>query len=314
MTRAFESRRVEVQGVTEMKAEVKADIRRLEEEVRRGGDVHVETRSKVEEASRKIDRMLDLKAKREGNGACLGEDGEATLYDRLSATLLARGRYAVRRTNKQARECDLSVTREGGYPEVRVELKTYDKQKSNAADVTKFKRDLAGLNMSGIFVSQNTGIIGRVNQETEELPNGKLAVYLCGGPEMGGAVPVETICAMLLLIYMYEEKTLALTLERETEDVGGRQFSAQEMADMDSVCRVVNAELGLAVSHAMGLVKMANTMLASLKGVLVGGVATMSKAVSGTGPCKASRPPVPAQTVEELLRSLDAEPEGHRAA
>ena len=98
----------------------------------------------------------------------------------LSEKLTQRDGYDVELVSGQAHACDI-VIKKLNCPDVRVECKNHgetNNEKVRAKEVSKFQNDLLGLNTHGIFVSLNSGIVGKGEIELEQLPNGCFAVYL----------------------------------------------------------------------------------------------------------------------------------------
>lgn len=130
-----------------------------------------------------------------------GAEGERRIFDLLSSRLMLRDGFTVEICKGQACQCDLVIRRQG-YNPVRIEIKTFT-DKVTTKEVEKFHRDLLQLDNNGIFVSVKSGIVGIGNNEIQQLPNGKFAVYLSNNN-----YDVDTIITMIHLLYRLDDIVL----------------------------------------------------------------------------------------------------------
>jgi len=108
------------------------------------------------------------------------EEGEASLFEFLAERLMERDGYQVEMTSSQPRACDILITRKG-FPDVRVECKAHgadSSEKVRTKEVLKFRRDLEAQGCHGLFVSLNSGIVGKGTVDLEQLGDGRLAFYV----------------------------------------------------------------------------------------------------------------------------------------
>lgn len=151
--------------------------------------------SRVEEMSK---QLLSKAVKEENNSSLKGHEGERRLLEGLSEHLLCRDGYRVENVSGQAHECDLVIRREG-HRTIRIESKVY-KEKVRTSEVDKFCRDLQECEDHGIFVSLHSGVVGRCNNEIQQLSTGRFAVYLSNNN-----YNIEQIVSMIYMIYRLDE-------------------------------------------------------------------------------------------------------------
>jgi hypothetical protein len=159
-------------------------------------------KAEIDKMMGRVDEMskqLLLKALKEDNNSNLkGSEGERRLLEGLSEHLLCRDGYRVENVSGQAHECDLVIRREG-YRTIRIESKAY-KEKVRTSEVDKFCRDLQECEDHGIFVSLHSGIVGRGQNEIQQLSTGRFAVYLTNNN-----YNIEQIVSIVYMIYRLDD-------------------------------------------------------------------------------------------------------------
>ena len=155
--------------LSRLEAQSQESARRLQA-VEKGGDG---VSGKVDAVAQQLAAM---QARQAGHSRSKGAGGEARLLEALSAELPVREGYSVEAVGGMAHCCDM-VVRRPGRPEVRIESKLYA-DRVGSKEVQKFRSDLIGLDVHGVFVSLQSGIVGMGEVEIEQLPTGRFAVYL----------------------------------------------------------------------------------------------------------------------------------------
>lgn len=169
-------------------------------------------RKTTDDVMKKLDEMMKQTALRLTSNKVKGAEGEVTLYNKLCDHFSTQSDgYQVIETGKIAHSCDMNVKRLG-YADVRIEVKAYvgTQQAAGTAvpgrEVMKFQNDLAGLNTHGIMVSLHSGITGKGLVDFDQLPNGKMAVYLSKNE-----YDVVMVHHMIKLLYRMDEMCTAAT-------------------------------------------------------------------------------------------------------
>lgn len=159
--------------------------------------------------------LLSKGIKEENNSSVKGSEGEKRLLDGLSEQLMCRDGYRIENVSGQSHECDLIVKREG-YRSIRIESKAY-KDKVRTSEVDKFCRDLLECEDHGIFVSLHSGIVGRCNNEIQQLASGRIAVYLTNNN-----YNIENIISVIYMIYILDD-----VIDKNKEEVDGIVISQE---------------------------------------------------------------------------------------
>lgn len=159
--------------------------------------------------------LLSKRIKEENNSSVKGSEGEKRLLDGLSEQLMCRDGYRIENVSGQSHECDLIVKREG-YRSIRIESKAY-KDKVRTSEVDKFCRDLLECEDHGIFVSLHSGIVGRCNNEIQQLASGRIAVYLTNNN-----YNIENIISVIYMIYILDD-----VIDKNKEEVDGIVISQE---------------------------------------------------------------------------------------
>lgn len=110
------------------------------------------------------------------DGRSRGRIGETNMRDLLEDSLTSRDGYKIKPVNGLAHHTDIIVQKEGAN-DICIEVKSHAGSVRNE-EVDKFLFDIIGLNVSGIFVSIDSKIVGKSNISVNNLGNGHFAVFL----------------------------------------------------------------------------------------------------------------------------------------
>ncbi len=274
-----------------------ADLTRLAGCVDRLGGPTASIHAAVQGMCAKMDEMSRqvLQAVRPTESKQRGKQGEQRLFSLLSERLTSREDYVVELVSGIAHNCDINVRRTG-YPDVRVESKAIGEttgEKVRACEVEKFRADLMSTNAHGIFVSLHSAIVGKGRVGIEQLPNGKLAVYLSNNE-----FDVDSIHDALVLIYHLDKRaggSEAIRIAPET-----MQACAAHLSD-------VGQKLAKARTHAKETLAILNELsIDKVEQILFGGGDAACKPVAKKVAQQRAKPR--AEIVATTVRTTDLEP------
>ncbi len=201
--------------VSDAMADMKRDMGAVEMYAKTSSNATTEValmRKATDDVLVKLDDMMRQTAVRLSSNKVKGIEGERTLYERLCGHLSSHNDgYKVIQTGTKAHSCDMNVTRLG-FADVRIEVKAYlgtvQRAGSNVGgdEILKFHDDLSHLNAHGIMVSLHSGICGKGFVDFDQLPNGKIAVYLSNNE-----YDVVMVHHMIKLLYRMDEMLTSAT-------------------------------------------------------------------------------------------------------
>ena len=192
--------------------EVGKDVERLWADVRSLASMQASNRESLSQLL-ELFKSLSAKESTSKQSNARGRVGESKLFDLLCERLTSRDDYVVTQCSGISQSCDMKISREG-FPDVRIESKAIGMdtgEKVRTCEVEKFRRDLETTSCHGIFVSLHSGIVGKGRFGIEQLPSGKIAVYLSNNE-----FDIDTIHDMIVLIHRLDPSTSGRTVSTKT--------------------------------------------------------------------------------------------------
>lgn len=164
----------------------------------------LKTTCDLKNSTDRIQKSIDQLAFFQKDSKTRGEISEEILCNLLSERLREEEGYEVKRVGGKDRNCDILISNaKKKVPNVLVEVKNYGEFSNTRVplhEVSKFQRDLISTNHHGIFVSLNSGIVGKGSLDIERLPNGKIATYISNN-----RYDADAIIGVLYFIYHFDK-------------------------------------------------------------------------------------------------------------
>ena len=251
-----------------------------------------DTKKIIESMERNVSDLAQHAQRRTNNSCVKGGESEREVFELLQDRLFSDDGYTVFHVGGTvSRGCDILVRKEGGYKDLRIEVKDYSRTVPTA-EVDKFMRDIDQVHRShGMMISLHSKIAKRRERVgIDFLSDNRCAVYI-GGAGTNTESNIDVIVGYIHAIFKIEailaannDQGYAVLSESAVKEMKNKIIEhAQRITNLRLISKSLATEIKLLSEFNVGFGHIISGTATTAVG-MAAGVATDVEVASGGGP------------------------------